>query len=394
VSGRRAVFLDRDGTIIEDTGYLADPAAVRLLPGAAAAITRLNAAGLAAVVVTNQSGIARGLLDEARYSAVARRLDELLAADGARLEGHYHCPHHPDFTGPCDCRKPGPLLYRRAGEEHDLDLAGSWWVGDRLRDVVPAEHFGGRGLLVGRLPEAERSAAEAMRFPAVRDLSAAADIILAQPSAPTHPPLPSPPMPMRVAVAVSGRGSNLEALLRALKPDAAARVVLVLSNRPHAPALGLAARRGVPTVTLRDHADGREWLDALERHGTDLVVLAGYLKLVPADVITRYRGRIINLHPALLPAFGGQGMYGRRVHEAVLASGARESGATVHLVDEVYDRGTILGQARVPVLPGDDPDSLAARVLEVEHRLLPAAVLAAAAAGRPVAIPEPVGSHP
>jgi phosphoribosylglycinamide formyltransferase-1 len=168
----------------------------------------------------------------------------------------------------------------------------------------------------------------------------------------------------------------------------------VLSNRPHAPALELAARRGVPTVTLRDHADGREWLDALERHGTDLVVLAGYLKLVPADVITRYRGRIINVHPALLPAFGGQGMYGRRVHEAVLASGARESGATVHLVDEVYDRGTILGQARVPVLPGDDPDSLAARVLEVEHRLLPAAVLAAAAAGRPVAIPEPVGSHP
>ena len=110
-------------------------------------------------------------------------------------------------------------------------------------------------------------------------------------------------------------------------------------------------------------------------------MLAGYLKLVPAAVIARYRGRIINIHPALLPAFGGPGMYGRRVHEAVLASGARESGATVHLVDEVYDRGAILAQARVPVLPGDTPERLAARVLEVEHRLLPAVVLAAAAGG-------------
>ena len=100
------------------------------------------------------------------------------------------------------------------------------------------------------------------------------------------------------------------------------------------------------------------------------------------------------MHPALLPAFGGPGMYGRRVHEAVLASGARESGATVHLVDEVYDRGAILGQARVPVLPGDDPETLAARVLEAEHRLLPAAVLAAAAAGRPVPIPEFAESNP
>ena len=201
-------------------------------------------------------------------------------------------------------------------------------------------------------------------------------------------------MPMHVAVAVSGRGSNLEALLRALGPDAPARVVLVLSNRPDAPALDRAAGRGIATVTLRDHADGDEWLSALERHRVDLLVLAGYLQLVPAEVVARYRGRILNVHPALLPGFGGKGMYGRRVHEAVLASGARESGATVHLVDEVYDRGTILGQARVPVLPGDDADSLAARVLELEHRLLPAAVLAAAAAGRPVRLPEFAESNP
>ncbi len=197
---------------------------------------------------------------------------------------------------------------------------------------------------------------------------------------------------MHVAVAVSGRGSNLEALLRALGPGAPARVALVLSNRADAPALARAAEWGVPGIALRDPSDGGEWLRALERHAIDLLVLAGYLKLVPADVIARYPDRIINIHPALLPSFGGKGMYGRRVHEAVLASGVRESGATVHLVDEVYDRGAVLAQARVPVLQGDDPDRLAARVLEVEHRLLPAAVLAAAAAGRPVPLPEPAES--
>jgi formyltetrahydrofolate-dependent phosphoribosylglycinamide formyltransferase len=201
-------------------------------------------------------------------------------------------------------------------------------------------------------------------------------------------------MPMHVAVAVSGRGSNLEALLRALGPNAPARVVLVLSSRADAPALARAAARGIAAVALRDHADPAEWLAALEAHGVDLVVLAGYLKLVPPEVVARYRGRILNVHPALLPAFGGAGMYGRRVHQAVLASGMRESGATVHLVDEEYDRGAILGQARVPVLPGDDADSLAARVLEVEHRLLPAAVLAAARAGHPVPVPEFAESNP
>ena len=194
-------------------------------------------------------------------------------------------------------------------------------------------------------------------------------------------------MTMRVAVAASGRGSNLEALLRTLGPGGAARVVLVLSDRAAAGALTLARSHGVPTQAFADPASPEEWLP-------DLVVLAGYLKLVPAGVIERYRGRIVNIHPALLPAFGGRGMYGRRVHEAVLASGARESGASVHLVDEVYDRGEVLARARVPVLPDDDPDRLAARVLEVEHRLLPAVVLAAARAGRPVPIPEPVESHP
>jgi len=194
---------------------------------------------------------------------------------------------------------------------------------------------------------------------------------------------------MRLAVAISGRGTNLAALLAALPAGSPAEVALALSDRAAA-GLELARQRGIPTLELADPAEGRAWLAALSAHRIDLVVLAGYLKLVPDAVIDRYRGWIINIHPALLPAFGGPGMYGRRVHEAVLASGSTVSGATVHLVDEVYDRGAVLAQARVPVLTGDTPDTLAARVLDAEHRLLPAVVLAAAAAGRPVPLPEPV----
>ena len=195
-------------------------------------------------------------------------------------------------------------------------------------------------------------------------------------------------MTMRIAVAISGRGSNLEALLRALEPGAPAAVVLVLSDRADAVGLARARERGIPAEVISRPEDGDEWLTLIRNAQADLVVLAGYVKLVPAPVIAAYRGRIINIHPALLPDFGGKGMYGSRVHQAVLASGVRETGATVHLVDEVYDRGAVLAQARVPVLPGDTPERLAERVLEVEHRLLPAVVLAAAAAGRPVPIKE------
>jgi len=195
---------------------------------------------------------------------------------------------------------------------------------------------------------------------------------------------------MRIAVAISGRGSNLAALLAALPPGAPAKVALVLSNRADAGGLEVARENSVPTMVLADPADSSAWIDALSQHQIDLVVLAGYLKLVPAPVVHRYRGRIINIHPALLPAFGGPGMYGHRVHEAVLANGASVSGATVHLVDEIYDGGAILAQARVPVLPADTPDTLAERVLAVEQRLLPTVVLAAAAAGHPVLLPEPV----
>ncbi len=191
-------------------------------------------------------------------------------------------------------------------------------------------------------------------------------------------------MSYRVAVCVSGGGSNLQALLDRLQDEAPARVVLVLSNRADAGGLERARRAGVPAEVLADPADASEWITRLGRRDVDLLVLAGYLKLVPPGVVQKYSGRIVNVHPALLPAFGGPGMYGTRVHEAVLASGASESGPTVHLVDEVYDRGAILAQRRVPVRAGDSAALLAGRVLAEEHRLLPEVVLAAARAGRPV----------
>ncbi len=194
---------------------------------------------------------------------------------------------------------------------------------------------------------------------------------------------------MRVAVCASGGGSNLQALLDALPDGAPARVVLVLSDRGDAGALERARRAGVPAEVLADPRDATEWLTRLGRREADLVVLAGFLKLVPAAVVAAFRGRIVNIHPALLPRHGGPGMYGRRVHAAVLAAGDTESGATVHLVDEKYDHGTPLAQARVPVRPDDTPEALAARVLEAEHRLLPAVVLAAAAAGHPVPLGPP-----
>ncbi|MET0396400.1 MAG: HAD family hydrolase [Longimicrobiaceae bacterium] len=143
-----AVFLDRDGTIIHDAHYLADPDGVRLLPGAAAAIARLNAAGIPVVVVTNQSGIGRGYFGEDDFRAVQARVEALLAAEGARVDAVYHCPHAPDAEPACGCRKPGVELFVRAAEEHGLDPARSWYVGDRVRDVAPAERLGGRGILV------------------------------------------------------------------------------------------------------------------------------------------------------------------------------------------------------------------------------------------------------
>jgi formyltetrahydrofolate-dependent phosphoribosylglycinamide formyltransferase len=186
---------------------------------------------------------------------------------------------------------------------------------------------------------------------------------------------------MRVAVLASGSGTNLQAILdhqAALGDAAAARVVLVASDKAGAGALARAGAAGVAHVTL--DRDGRTTglRPLLDAHEIDLIVLAGYMRLVPADVTSHWRGRILNVHPALLPAFGGHGMYGIRVHEAVIASGVRVSGVTVHFVDDRYDEGPIIAQWPVPVLPDDDAETLAARVLEAEHVLLPRVVEAVA----------------
>lgn len=178
---RRAVFLDRDGTIVDDPppGFLHEPGKVRLLPGAGKAIRRLNDAGWLVIGVTNQSGIARGLYGEAAYAAVQRRLANLLAGHGARLDASYFCPHHPQLTGPCGCRKPGTKLFLDAAEQFGIDLARSFFVGDRLSDVQPARALGGRGILVtsgrGVLHQGQ---ARALSVPVVTDLAAAADEIV------------------------------------------------------------------------------------------------------------------------------------------------------------------------------------------------------------------------
>jgi formyltetrahydrofolate-dependent phosphoribosylglycinamide formyltransferase len=186
----------------------------------------------------------------------------------------------------------------------------------------------------------------------------------------------------RIAVLASGGGSNLQAILDHLDALGTSRpgaVTLVASDRGDAGALSRARARGIDTAIM-DAAQRTTGLrELLASHEIDVVALAGYLRLVPADVIARYRGRIVNVHPSLLPAFGGPGMYGHRVHDAVLARGVRVSGVTVHFVDTEYDAGPIVAQWPVPVLDGDDAATLAARVLEVEHRVYPRVVSAMAA---------------
>lgn len=172
-----AVFLDRDNTIVGDPGYLHDPGKVVLLPGAAEGLAEMSAAGWPLVVVSNQSGIARGLFGPDAFRAVMRRIETLLAPQEVRFLASYFCPHHPDVGGPCDCRKPGVLLFRQAAAEHGLVLGESWFVGDRWRDVQPALTLGGRGILVEGDPLAA-DAQEASRhgFRVVPDLVSAARI--------------------------------------------------------------------------------------------------------------------------------------------------------------------------------------------------------------------------
>jgi histidinol-phosphate phosphatase family protein len=186
---RPAAFLDRDGTLMLDVNYIADPAEVVLVPGAASAVRRLNGAGIITVVVTNQSGIALGLLTEADYEAVRLQLEQLLHAEGARLDASFHCPHHPDVSGLCDCRKPGLGLYRRAAAELGLDLARSLYVGDRYRDIQPGLELGGFARLVPSVAsppgDVERAAAAGLL---ARTLEAAVEEYLASGLPPSDRP--------------------------------------------------------------------------------------------------------------------------------------------------------------------------------------------------------------
>lgn len=181
---------------------------------------------------------------------------------------------------------------------------------------------------------------------------------------------------LRTAVFASGQGTNFEALAR--HRAAGWEAALLVTDRADVPAVERARRLGIPHRAV---AAGRspqetaaEILALLQEARIDLILLAGYLRLVPAPVVEAFHGRILNVHPALLPAFGGKGMFGRHVHAAVLATGVRVTGVTVHQVGVSYDDGPILAQWPVPVDPADTPESLARRVTEVEHRLFPAVV--------------------
>jgi phosphoribosylglycinamide formyltransferase-1 len=191
----------------------------------------------------------------------------------------------------------------------------------------------------------------------------------------------APPRPLRLGFLASHGGSNLQAILDAIAAGTLpAEARIAISNNSAAMALERARAAGLVALHLSGatHPDAqaldRAMVAALQAHGVNLVVCAGYMRKVGAGVLAAYRRRVVNVHPALLPRFGGQGMYGLRVHAAVLAAGERVTGVSIHLVDEVYDHGAILAQAPVPVLPGDTPERLQARVLETEHRLYPEAL--------------------
>jgi phosphoribosylglycinamide formyltransferase 1 len=182
---------------------------------------------------------------------------------------------------------------------------------------------------------------------------------------------------MRLAIFASGSGSNAEALMQAAEErEAPFSIELVVSNRMDAGVLDRAERFGIASRVLSpgEVADSNAILSVLREREVDAVALAGYLKMIPAEVVDAYRHRMLNVHPALLPSFGGHGMYGRNVHRAVIEAGVRWSGATVHLVDREYDTGPIVLQQIVPVEPDDSPETLAERVLEAEHVIYPLAV--------------------
>jgi len=187
---------------------------------------------------------------------------------------------------------------------------------------------------------------------------------------------------LNIAVFASGKGSNFRAILNAIKAGKIqdARVVLVISNNSDAGALVTARENNIPTLHisrmqfLAEEEFNGTLLEKLKEYSVNFIVLAGYMKKVDVSLIRVFKNRIVNIHPALLPKFGGSGMYGIHVHEAVIAEKENISGVTVHIVDEEYDHGPIVLQQTVPVVDSDTPESLAARVLKVEHEIYPEAV--------------------
>lgn len=181
---------------------------------------------------------------------------------------------------------------------------------------------------------------------------------------------------MNLAFLASHGGSNMQAIVDSIKcGNLSAKPVLMITNNSTAKAMDRAKKEGIPCVHMSSQTQpdpellDKEILECLQKHQTDLVILAGYMKKIGDLTLQGFKGRILNIHPALLPEFGGKGMYGGRVHEAVLAAGAKESGPTVHLVDEKYDHGPILAQTKIPVYSDDTPETLAERVLIEEHKI-------------------------
>lgn len=188
---------------------------------------------------------------------------------------------------------------------------------------------------------------------------------------------------VKLGVLISGGGSNLQAIIDACASGILkdiAEVVVVISNKADAYGLQRARQHEIPAVFVdrKKFADGAAYseqlIKELQIYNVELVCLAGFLLKLEPNFVQAFRGKILNIHPALLPKFGGKGMYGHHVHEAVVIAGEKESGATVHHVDDEYDHGTVVIQRSVPVMPGDTPDALAKRVLEVEHQIYPEAI--------------------
>jgi formyltetrahydrofolate-dependent phosphoribosylglycinamide formyltransferase len=404
---RRAVFLDRDGTIIANTGARTADPDVEPLPGAADALRRLHDAGFLLIVVTNQSGVARGWYteDELRvaHDALLRKFD----AAGVPVEAVYHCPHHPtegvvpEYAVTCRCRKPQPGLLLEAAKDFDIDLASSYLIGDAERDVQAAAAAGCRGAALitpeggsgfdtsfspiapltgvkGHLAAADDTEADAI----VPDLAAAADWVLETHNEKggrvLHIPRPTR-KPIRLAVLLSGGGTTLENIFERIRSGRLdATVAVVIGSRPDAFGLERARQRDVPAVAVERKAFGSttEFSAALneelDRHDVDLVCLAGFM--VMWKMPDRYLGRVMNIHPALIPAFCGRGFYGHFVHETVIESGAKITGCTVHFADREYDSGPIIVQKAVPVLDNDTPETVAERVFEQECEAYPEAI--------------------